>query len=105
MLISEAVTAFVGVRAYDVGRLLSTTSELTLHCVRDLIMNTSRSEERIWLNPPKFWAATKNMSEAEVERLVEQLFHLAERRDIEALKKYDFIVLAGRAVPNFFRQH
>jgi len=68
-------------------------------------MNTSRTEERIWLNPPKFWAATKNMSQDEVERLVEQLFHLAETHDVEALRKYDFILCAGRAVPNFFRQH
>ncbi|HVP44596.1 MAG TPA: hypothetical protein VMS96_14290 [Terriglobales bacterium] len=57
------------------------------------------------MNPPKFWAATKNMSQDEVERLVEQLFHLAETHDVEALRKYDFILCAGRAVPNFFRQH
>ncbi len=61
-------------------------------------MNTSPSEERIWLNPPKFWAATKHMSQDEVERLVEQLLHLAEVRDIEALKRYDFIILAGEPV-------
>ncbi len=68
-------------------------------------MNISRTEERIWLNPPKFWAATKNMSPDEVEHLVEQLLRLAEIRDLESLKKYDFILLAGRAVPRFFRQH
>ncbi len=67
-------------------------------------MNTSRTEERIWLNPPKFWAATKNMSSDEVERLVDELFHLAETRNLEALRQYDFIMLAGRAVPNFFRR-
>ncbi len=67
-------------------------------------MNTSRTEERIWLNPPKFWAATKNMPSEEVDRLFEQLIRLAEIRDLEALKKYDFILLAGRAVPNFFKR-
>ncbi len=67
-------------------------------------MNTSRTEERIWLNPPKFWAATKNMSTEEVERLFEEVIHLAEIRDLETLKEYDFILLAGRAVPNAFRQ-
>ncbi len=67
-------------------------------------MKTSRTEERVWLNPPKFWAATKNMSSDEVDRLFEQLIRLAEIRDLEALKKYDFILLAGRAVPNFFKR-
>ncbi len=67
-------------------------------------MNTSRTEERIWLNPPKFWAATKNTPSEEVDRLFEQLIRLAEIRDLEALKKYDFILLAGRAVPNFFKR-
>ncbi len=67
-------------------------------------MNTSRTEERIWLNPPKFWAATKDMSSEEVDRLFEQLIRLAEIRDLEALKKYDFILLGGRAVPNFFKR-
>ena len=66
-------------------------------------MNTSR-DERIWLNPPKFWAATKDMPPADVDRLMDELFHLAERRDLEALKRYDFIMVAGRAVPNFFRR-
>ena len=67
-------------------------------------MNMLR-DERIWLNPPKFWAATKNMPPADVDRLMDELFHLAEKRDLEALKRYDFIVVAGQAVPNFFRRH
>jgi len=70
----------------------------------DLDMNTSGSDDRIWLNPPKFWAATKNMPPADVDRLMDKLFHLAEARDVEALKQYDFILVAGRAVPNFFRR-
>lgn len=65
-------------------------------------MQMSR-DERIWLNPPKFWAATKDMPAADVDRLMDELFHLAEKRDLDALKRYDFIVVAGRAVPNHFR--
>lgn len=68
-------------------------------------MNAMR-DERIWLDPPKFWAATKNMPPADVDRLVEELFHLAESRDLESLKRFDFIIIAGRAVPkDVRRQH
>ncbi len=66
-------------------------------------MNMLR-DERIWLNPPKFWAATKDMPPADVDRLMDKLFHLAEMRDLEALKRYDFIVVAGRVVPNSSRR-
>ena len=67
-------------------------------------MNIS-ADEQIWLNPPKFWAATKDMPPAEVDRLMNEIFHLAVKRDLEALKRYDFILVAGRAVPNFFQRH
>ena len=67
-------------------------------------MNARATDERIWLNPPKFWAATKNMPPAEIDRLMERIVYLAESRDVEALKQYDFIMVAGRAVPNFFRR-
>ncbi len=66
-------------------------------------MNAPANDERIWLNPPKFWAATKNMSAAEVERLMDKIEHLAEAKDIKALEQYDFIMISGRVVPNFFR--
>ncbi len=69
----------------------------------DMRMNISR-DERIWLNPPKFWAATKHMTPDDVDRLMNELIQLAEKHDIEALKRYDFILVAGRTVPDFFRQ-
>ena len=47
--------------------------------------------EPIWLNPPKFWAATRNMSQQQVDALMDTLFFLAEIRNLEALRKFDFI--------------
>jgi hypothetical protein len=52
---------------------------------------TSADLEPIWFNPPKFWAATKGMSPQQVESLMDTLFSLAERRNLEALSKFDFI--------------
>lgn len=57
-------------------------------------MVTNRTD-RVWLNPPKFWAATKQMSPEEAERLVEKLISLSESGDFEALQKFDFIVIGG----------
>ncbi len=52
---------------------------------------TTTNPEPIWLNPPKFWAATKDMSPQQVDSLMETLFFLAEIRNLEALRKFDFI--------------
>ena len=55
-------------------------------------MVTERTD-RVWLNPPKFWAATKQMSREEAEKLVEKLMSLSEIGDFETLQKFDFIVI------------
>jgi len=47
--------------------------------------------EPIWFNPPKFWAATRGMSPQQVDALMDTLFFLAEIRNLEALRKFDFI--------------
>lgn len=52
---------------------------------------TSANPEPIWFNPPKFWAATKDMSPQQVDSLMDTLFFLAEIRNLEALRKFDFI--------------
>jgi len=52
---------------------------------------TSADLEPIWFNPPKFWAATKDMSPQQVDSLMDTLFFLAEIRNLEALRKFDFI--------------
>jgi hypothetical protein len=52
---------------------------------------TAAELEPIWLNPPKFWAATKNMSPQQVDSLMETVLFLAEIRNLDALRKFDFI--------------
>jgi hypothetical protein len=52
---------------------------------------TQADLEPIWFNPPKFWAATKDLSAQQVDALMDALFFLAEIRDLESLRKFDFI--------------
>jgi len=52
---------------------------------------TSAAPEPIWFNPPKFWAATRNMSTQQVDSLMNAVLFLAEIRNLEALRKFDFI--------------
>ena len=54
-------------------------------------MTSVDSPEPIWLNPPKFWAATRNMTQQQVDMLMETVLFLAEMRNLDALRKYDFI--------------
>jgi hypothetical protein len=57
---------------------------------------SASDSEPIWFHPPKFWAATKDMSPQQVDSLMDTLMFLAEIRDLESLRKYDFISI-GRA--------
>jgi hypothetical protein len=52
---------------------------------------TAAELEQIWFNPPKFWAATKDMSTQQIDSLMDTVFFLAESRNVEALRKFDFI--------------
>lgn len=52
---------------------------------------TSPAQERIYLNPPRFWAATKNMTDEDLEQFTNKIFRLAEERRVEELGRYDFI--------------
>ena len=52
---------------------------------------TAADLEPIWFNPPKFWAATRGMSAQQVDSLMDTVFLLAEMRNLEALRKFDFI--------------
>ncbi len=56
-------------------------------------MMTAPVADRVWLNPQKFWAATKGMSEQEVGRLIDDLMYLAEMRNFEALERFDYILI------------
>ena len=52
---------------------------------------TSENRERIWFNPPKFWAATKRMSKEDADQLMDRVVVMAEKRELEALRQYDFV--------------
>lgn len=52
---------------------------------------TSAAQERIYLNPPRFWAATRNMTDKDAERFADKIFRLAEEGRVEELGRYDFI--------------
>ncbi|HXZ80944.1 MAG TPA: hypothetical protein VEG30_13525 [Terriglobales bacterium] len=53
----------------------------------------SATRQPIWINPPKFWAATRNMSPDEVGSLMERIEQMAAAGDKEALRKFDFVYL------------
>jgi hypothetical protein len=50
---------------------------------------------RVWLVPQKFWAATRNMQPEQAEMLLQKVSDLAERKETEALKQFDFIVVGS----------
>ena len=54
-------------------------------------MTSENNPDRIWFNPPKFWAATKSMSTEDAERLMDRVVVMAEKRELEALRQYDFV--------------
>ena len=52
---------------------------------------TELHRERIWISPQKFWAATKNMSSEETEKLMDTVTQLAQEERLDLLKKFEFI--------------
>jgi hypothetical protein len=48
---------------------------------------------RVWLVPQKFWAATRNMKPEQVDLLLNRVSELAERKETEALRQFDFIII------------
>ncbi len=58
-------------------------------------MTSSQKLPTIWLNPQRFWAATRNMNRDQADLLLKQVSELAERHETEALRKYDFIIVGN----------
>ncbi len=58
-------------------------------------MTAAAEIDRIWFNPSKFWAATKHLPPEQVDQFMQELLLLAERRDVPALRKFDFIRVEG----------
>jgi hypothetical protein len=54
---------------------------------------TAAERVPIWLIPQKFWAATRNMNREQADLLMQRVNELAERRETEALRKFDFIIV------------
>jgi hypothetical protein len=53
----------------------------------------SNPRERIWFFPDKFWRATKNMPPDEVANLMAEVESYAAAGDMQALRKYPFVVV------------
>jgi hypothetical protein len=49
--------------------------------------------ERIWFFPDKFWRATKDMAPDEVANLMAEVEGYATAGDVQALRKYAFVVV------------
>ncbi|HXZ78543.1 MAG TPA: hypothetical protein VEG30_01355 [Terriglobales bacterium] len=56
-------------------------------------MNTPTTNYRVRINPGKFWAATKSMSQEEADNLLEAIFRMAQEGDINGLIQFGFIYL------------
>ena len=54
-------------------------------------MTTAEYPDRIWFDPWKFWAATRGMNKQESEWLGEQVCQLAEKGDVDSLRRFSFI--------------
>ncbi len=52
---------------------------------------TTENVPRVWFNPPKFWAATKRMSREEADQFFTAISRMAEERDFDGLRRFDFI--------------
>ncbi len=56
---------------------------------------TSEYPERIWFYPPKFWAATRGMSQQQIDELKDKLTRMAEEKDFNGLRQFDFIYIGN----------
>ncbi|HWR16864.1 MAG TPA: hypothetical protein VN577_18700 [Terriglobales bacterium] len=54
---------------------------------------TASEKIPIWLNPPRFWAATQGMKPEQADSLMKKVSELAERRETDALRQFDFIIV------------
>ena len=54
-------------------------------------MTAAEKYDPIWFNPPKFWSATREMSHEEAQNFLDEVIFLAEIRDLDALRRYDFV--------------
>ena len=60
----------------------------------DPVSETSQ-RERIWFFPDKFWRATENMPPDQVANLMAEVEAAAAAGDMQALRKYPFVVVGN----------
>lgn len=53
---------------------------------------TISQNPKVWIDPPRYWAATASMSPEQVEAVLQQIAASAESGNLEELKKYDFVL-------------
>lgn len=53
----------------------------------------STAVNTVWINPPKYWAATQNMTDEQKSELLDKVEQLVLAGDIPSLEKYDFVEL------------
>lgn len=56
------------------------------------------AQDRIYLNPPRFWAATKNMTAEDAEQFANEILRLAAEQRRAELEQYDFISFGHKRV-------
>jgi hypothetical protein len=49
----------------------------------------------IWIDPPKYWAATAGKSEEEITQMWEHLSELLAEGKIETIKRFEFVTCIG----------
>lgn len=49
----------------------------------------------VWIDPPKYWAATADMTDEQKASLLEKIEQLAESGDTNSLQQIDFVFLGG----------
>jgi hypothetical protein len=53
----------------------------------------SSPKTTVWINPPKYWAATHAMTDEQKTQLLEQVERLVLAGDVSALRNYEFVEL------------
>jgi len=51
----------------------------------------------VWINPPKYWAATSGMTDLEKQQLLERIEQFAVAGDKEALRQFSFVSMNIRS--------
>ena len=49
--------------------------------------------EKVWIDPPKYWEATKNMTAEQRQDLMTTIEVLLSVGDAEQLRRFDFVML------------